>query len=260
MPSDASRNVDSRGTPVRLHEAHHGTSHEGDLIKIRMDEVPVKASLGGLVAPFKLGSDEGVGEQTAFLFHPGVGVLVLQRNRYGVSASALAYYFETLTGVGPIILEPILQLDALKRLGHMTEVRHFTVRVAGADARVLKDFGVGAREMAKLIGEFGAPNVTIDLSMGYQRGSMLVDQVKAAARRLVGLSSRDGAGAVTKIVVSGASDTADRTVLDLLNFRMEELVDVPTATRDLRYGQRRTALAEALGRRLTELKQLAGKD
>lgn len=254
-PNDKRRNVDARGTPVRLHESHGAPTEEGDLVKIRMDEVPVKASLSGSISPFALGSDEGVGEQTAFLYDATLETLVLQRNRYGVSASAFANYFETLTSIGPIILEPILQEDALKKLQRLSEIRKFQVRVAGADARVFKDQAHGAKEMAQLISAFGAPNISLELSMGYSRGSLLLDRAKAAARRFLSLAE-DPSGGVTGIVITGTSDASERTVLDLLNYRMEESIDVPKNGRELKYSARRVALKQALGKRRQELKRM----
>jgi hypothetical protein len=77
-PDDPTRNVDIRGHPVRLQVAHFGTEYvEGDMLLIQMHALPPKANLAGEVESLQLASDEGLGNETAFLYHPpdaGFGV------------------------------------------------------------------------------------------------------------------------------------------------------------------------------------------
>ena len=68
IPADDHRNVVRAGYPIRLQEATKGGAvWEGEFVRIRMDEIPVKASLGGAIEPIELEDDEGIGEETAFL-------------------------------------------------------------------------------------------------------------------------------------------------------------------------------------------------
>src|SRR5688572_2971560 len=88
------RNSLTRGTPFRLQEGGkvEGDICEGDLIRIQMDQLPTKADLAGAAAPFPLREDEGIGHATAFLYYIPLRVLLLQRQRSGVSPAAVAGY------------------------------------------------------------------------------------------------------------------------------------------------------------------------
>ena len=67
--NDASRNVELPTGVYRLSRfARVGTRIEGEVIRIRMTDLPVKARLSGEVSDIDLAEDEGVGEQTAFIF------------------------------------------------------------------------------------------------------------------------------------------------------------------------------------------------
>src|SRR5580704_9270886 len=92
-PRDDGRNLEIGPDPARLQESgiwNH--CHEGEMVRIRMDMLPRKASLDGALEDLDFEDDEGLGEETAFLYHPPTQVLALQRNRSGVSASGLAWY------------------------------------------------------------------------------------------------------------------------------------------------------------------------
>jgi len=118
IPTDETRNVQKDRYPIRCHSLRPRRGFfEGEMIRIRMDEVPVKASLAGEIEPFELDDDEGVGEETGFLYNIPLRVLILQRNRAGVSASAFAWYFKNIGNLAEYIyLNPIIIRDVLDRL------------------------------------------------------------------------------------------------------------------------------------------------
>jgi hypothetical protein len=87
------RNVNRDRNYIRLQEGSaHGQFWYGEMIRIRMEELPMKAALSGTVESLDLEKDEGLGEGTAFLYHIPSRIFALQRNRMGVSASSFAYY------------------------------------------------------------------------------------------------------------------------------------------------------------------------
>ena len=62
---------------------------EGIFTKIRMTGLPVKASsTSDAQEDIDFSDTEGVGESTAFLYVPARKILVLQRNRYGLTTNA----------------------------------------------------------------------------------------------------------------------------------------------------------------------------
>jgi hypothetical protein len=89
---DDARTRSLRGDPVRLQQLHHRAGCvEGDMVRTRMDSLPEKSNVDtGELTPLDLREEEGLGEETAFLYDPPSRCLAIQRNRYSVSASALA--------------------------------------------------------------------------------------------------------------------------------------------------------------------------
>ena len=69
---------------------------EFQMLRIRLNESHVRAKLSGETAELELDEDEGLGEETAFVFHHVPGILIVQRNRSGVTASAFANNQSTL--------------------------------------------------------------------------------------------------------------------------------------------------------------------
>jgi hypothetical protein len=258
---DATRNVDVRGAPIRLQHASHNKGHwEGEMLRIRMSSLPVKAKLTGSVSQLNFDADEGIGEETAFLYHPAWQVLLLQRNQYGVAASSLARYFEDRANLPePIVLAPILGSDAVARLGQMTSFRTLSLRVAPlGNPDTLKTQGHGLGGMIDLLKEVDAPQVTVSLEMGRQRGSLSVKGVVRMASDLLRRSVGDGI--IEKIEISGRTEEeAEMQVFDLLQLRMQEVENVaPNRDRRIAYPTRRQVLRMAWERRREELRRMYG--
>lgn len=195
----------------------------GDMLRIRLNEVPVKAKLSGETKEIDLAADEGIGEETAYLFHPNTRILVIQRNRIGVSAAVMAKYFRTLCKVRAVNLEMILKQDALERIRGMATIRTFEVHVAAPDrAEGLRGRGHSAKAMYDLLNDHQANNLTVKLSMGHKRGGLqnVIDTIV----RLAGNQAEDPA--VKKILVIGNEDEDDseKTLIDLLQDRLTESV------------------------------------
>lgn len=257
------RNAQVKGHYIRLQEADNFYNYwEGDLIRIRMDEMPLKASLAGVVEPFILADNEGVGEETAFLYHPQTRILAIQYNRYGVSASQLARYFHEKSGIlGDIALFPVIQEDAIERLARMRGIRRFEIRVAGQqNARIFRELGYGVGAVSNLINEFQAPSVSITFSMGHhRRGSLYRDAIQGTINGLLTISGNDRSQ-VEKIQISGRGEDGDEVrVIDLLRDRMSERVDINLdGYRRLSSAGRRAAVREAWERRSAELMRMFG--
>jgi hypothetical protein len=262
LPNDESRTRTVNGAPVRLHSSKTtAKQHEGELVRIRMDTAPARASIKGPLRDFDFGDDEGMGEETAFLYDPTYQILVVQRNHYGVSASSLAGYFEQIGAVTPITLEPIIEPDKLAKFNALTEVRQFQVSVAGIENAATigqQHPSAGVKKMAELVETFDAPAVNVYLSMEHEHGSLNVQRVKAAAKRFVKIGE-DKDARVKKVEISGRTPDDDLIVVDLIKDRMVEEADVVVnPKRRLPYANRSTALKAAYAARLTQLQALFG--
>ncbi len=99
-------------SPLFLHQSSYNQQNhcwEGEIIRLRMNNLPIKANLSGDTEEFIFGDDEGIGEQTAFLYHLPTRVLLLQANQGGVSAPSFIKYFEVIsTLTEPIFVDPVI--------------------------------------------------------------------------------------------------------------------------------------------------------
>lgn len=227
LPDDESRAQNRTDDAVRLQTAKKGTNAwRGDMLRIRMNEAPVKAKRSGETKPIDFDEDEGLGEETAFLFNVPTNILVIQRNRIGVSASALAKYFKVLGKAKSIIFEAILKENALKRIASMQSIRTFEVHFAGVqNGQSLRGKGHSAKAIYSMLDEFQAPNATIKLSVGRKRGTL--QNVTNFVSELFGNQADERPPDVTRVVVIGSEgDDEERTLIDLLQDRLSEAVIV----------------------------------
>ncbi|AUB37458.1 hypothetical protein COO91_03403 [Nostoc flagelliforme CCNUN1] len=248
---------------LSVHEANFGWQQtwEGEIICIRMDNVPAKADLAGKIEDFKLADNEGIGEQSAFIYHPNTNIMLLQSNKHGVSSGNFAQYFELMIGSNDsIYIDPVIQLDALQRLESMNRVKKFNVSIAA-----LEDMSVfnncGLEEFAKLTTVYQAPSINIELKASRKKHSSLpLEKVRNTAKSLLGISTQNQSQ-VKKIRISGSSDEDDSLFVDLLKDRMRESIQINASTtqRNISYVERQKALRSAWQKRELEILKTYGK-
>lgn len=265
LEKTAKTSPDQRPQIVRVHHIYVFTiqygwqdTWEGEIVRLRMDNIPVKGNLSGGIENFQLAKDEGIGEQSAFIYHRTTGILALQTNKHGVSPGDFARYFELMAGSNiSITLDPVLQIDAMQRLANIKEVNKFEVRIASLSNMSIFDNGeYGVEEIVKLTKAFEAPSVVLELkaSRNKHHQSLAKNTVVKAAQALL-RSSHLKQNKVSTIRVSGASDEDEHIFIDLLRDKMRESIPVqnPGKTRNIPYVNRQLALQEAWNRRLTEI-------
>ena len=248
---------------IRLHEVDiWGDCIEGEMTRLRMGDVPPKGDLSGSVTDLALEDDEGLGEQTAFLYDPKTRALLIQRSKMGVSSGRLTGYFEYMTRMPtPVIAEPSLRLDAVQRLAEITEVRSFQVNFARVDnPDAFKGLDLGNESFIDVMNEFKSPTADIRISMGRQEGTLPVEKIKKIALHLMQFGKPKGQAAhpndVTKIDLSGRDDDGNSTGVDLVRDRLFEKVNVQRTTRRVLYPVRRDALREAYDRQVENLAKM----
>ncbi len=255
MPDDEGRAQNRTDDAIRLQSVKKSaTAWRGDMLRIRMNESPVKAKRSGETKPIDFDEDEGLGEETAFMFHVASSILVIQRNRSGVSASALAKYFKILGKVKAITFECILKEDALTRIANMQNIRTFEVHFAGVqNGQSIRGKGHSAKAMYAMLDEFQAPNATIKLSLGRKPGTL--QNVVNAVSDLFGNQADAQPQEVKRVIVIGSEgDAEERTLIDLLQDRLSEsvIVEVKDGER-ITSAQRFKALNSAWERNQTYL-------
>ncbi len=255
-PNDHTRNAIRNACPFRLQEAWQTEDcWKGEMIRIRMDQLPIKAKLSGDVSSIDLEDDEGIGEETAFLYHVPTRVLTIQRNRYGVSAGVFAWYFEKKGSVESIELQPILQKDGLQRLANIKDVRKLSLNIAGTEnMAVFKDSGKSVESMLSLIDQCKSPNLTLTFSMGKQQGSL--EWAKSFAQSFAKLNQQ-GESSIHKFEISGKTEDGEKSVLDLIEYRMVEEIEVELKSgRTISSSEREYAVQKAFSSRKQELLEM----
>jgi hypothetical protein len=240
---------------VRLQEIHYRGNRFWDceMIRIRMDEVPIVASLAGELNPVDLEDNEGIGEETCFIYDTQTEVMAIQRNRFGVSPSLVARFFEQANNLpGPIVPTIILEADAIGRLSRMRDIRRFNVRFAGVtNPRLLMEHQPSPAEAIQIIGDFQVPSVEVQVSMGRSRGIFRVADV---LRRVGAFVNRND---VDKLRVHGTFDDDTKGEIDIFQYAMKEEEEViPDAHRNLPYSSRIAAVRSAFHRRETQLRTM----
>lgn len=260
--SVSDREREPKGVPVRLEAIENVAGRfECQLVRIRMDYLPAKVGLGreGL-KPFDLRDDEGVAEESAFLYLPDLDVLLLQNNWHGASASLMNAYFNGFIEPGSphFLFSPIIDAAAQQRLTRMQDIRTFTLEVAKPSGAFWREHNLPMRELASLASDSDAQKVMVTLKMGHKDGSMNKSFLKNAAKRFLSLGPGDDRE-VTALKVGGKMGPDETVVLDLLHHRMSEKVAVEGDDRRVPYSARRNALRTALVARESELMRLYGR-
>lgn len=256
-PDDVTRTIPVRDYPMRLQESYLATGRwEIDLLKIRKDDIPPKATMGGEVTAIPMRNDEGLGEHTAALFDIGSSTLVVQRNKYGVSASSIASYFQKKGGlVQPIVLLPIVSKKGWQNFDNLSVVRTLEIATTGFGGANIgaRNANVGVADMANLAVEHGAKTSFFRLGMGHAPGGLT--RIKELVLGAMGLAT--GHHEVTRIVVSGKDNGDEKQVIDLLHDRIREEIEVNLGRQESwSYPVRRGALVKAWSTREAEVQEL----
>ena len=148
---------------------------EGELVRIRMENLPVKASENAGIDDLGLKADEGIGEETAFLYSPADKVLILQRNRQGVSYTRFEDYFNHMDEDNTMIaLFPMMTRAALERMKNAAGFRALTITVApvsGTDD--LKDCGASVSHAMDAMDALGGERISFTVSLKHRQGNTL---------------------------------------------------------------------------------------
>ena len=245
LPSDAKRTIESEHGHIRLDEAVQDSSGiwTGDLVRIRMDNLPVKASIKGSKNDLGLLADEGLGEETAFLYDQASGVLVLQRNRLGVSMPRFSDYFSRVLDWQPIVsLLPIISGDALQRLHDISEHRRIEMRVQAPNgAGFLRDSHCAVAGVAGIMDEMGATSVSITIGVSHGKRSLNKKRLIETVKALIPFTEKGSA--VRSLKMTGRDAEDEIVPLDFIKDRIFFETELTSgANRRISYDERKRAV------------------
>ncbi len=261
LPNNRERNRTIGKGPIRMNIIKGwDLRHEGDMVRIRMDEIPPRAKLSGELKPLNLAEDEGLGEETAFCFDPSVEIVAMQRNRVGVTPQQLALYCSEMARLQePIQLLPVLKADAYTRVQGMAGHSKLIVRAAGLKNMDAFGSALGLKELGKVSKELESPFVEITFSIGRKRSRLLAKKgIMKFLGNLMNIESNTDNDALEKLTVVGRDKEGESTYpIDLLDFALGSVQRVTIeGKRQVPYRQRQQAIRDALLSCSSELTEL----
>ena len=118
---------------VRLEQAHSGWQHcvEGEMARLRFTALPEKGARGRRLEALGLPPEAGVGDRCAFLYDTRSHALLLQRNRYAISATGFASYLNGQEHTADRVeFAPVLTREAYQKLVNMPDIRRLEIGLA----------------------------------------------------------------------------------------------------------------------------------
>lgn len=107
------------GEDVRLEEIDYDNAtgnYKASFVKLRpMEKIGIYSYTGGK-REITLNDNEYVGEEVSFYFDPSMHLLVIQRNKYGISSTGAEKYFQHYAQDDRLELRPMLTEDTYKKL------------------------------------------------------------------------------------------------------------------------------------------------
>lgn len=222
--------------------------YEGDFIKVRMENLPVIASKDEGVEDIGLSDDEGIGEETAFLYAPRPKILILQRNRAGTSYTRAADYFNHFGGGTNIIgFSVMMNRNALQRLRRARAFRSISFSIAPTcSAEELQGSGASLDHAISAMDGLGGEKMSLNVSLKpHGEGSLIKQEVKSAITKL--LAFRDRSRSNVSSIKLRAEEDDGVSVIDFIKDRLifSDDVTIDRDERHLSYTTRRNFLRQA---------------
>lgn len=217
------------GIPIWLLESKVSEQFiQGDMVRLRMTDLPNKGKLSGDIDDLNLQDDEGISEQSAFFYHKATKVLLFQRVKEGIDIGQFCNYFSERKGsTGIVIGEAILEEDAMKKFEGFKEIRQFELKVANLESiEIYEDPDAAVEELLDINKELNSTTMDVTFSIGRKRKNFLNKvKVLSMANDLVKRYTSHNS-AVRKLNVVGLSDKDKYIFLDLLGTRMKGKIKV----------------------------------
>jgi len=258
-----SRNLDEFGVVFRM-DPVVGTKHRifGDLVRIRMDDLPEKCNRNGKKEPLTLDEDEGLGESNAFMIDSDRSILAIQRNKFGVSPNSLCrFIFEKTNRDGEFQFDPILTGSGLQKLKNLSTIRKMEIRLARVDPKHGLDSNQSISKTVDILNEYGGAYVNLTLSMSHKSGSMDKGKILRAFKEMV---SKVDQPSVEKFIISGYNDEdsdGKNEIVDLLADRIgyRALIEVEEGSKkSIPYLKRKRFIEEAFASCGAEIRHVLG--
>ncbi len=213
-----------------------------DFTRLRFDHGPGRVSRTDPIAGFDLEVDEGFGEETAALYDPEHGYLLVQYNHFGVRSGLINDYFAQFDqgAVREYALHPKMDESSEVRLAQKEILKKVTFKVATASiSDSQRKAGVSLERALALSDHLKGQTIEVTISSGRSMRTMLSkSRVMKMVRQLQQLAGTDddGGAVVSKLEVVGKSTSESvAEAIDLLAPKLETSIDGLVLGLDRRY-------------------------
>mgnify|MGYP000048732862 CR=1 FL=1 len=209
-----------------------------DFVRIRTSNGPGKVGRDSEVEGFEFDEEEGFGEETAALYDPSSGYILVEYNHFGVRAGAIADYLSAYDGteISLYTFKPKYDEDVERRLLNHGITRKISfcldiTRMSEQD----RQRGRALSEAIDYGRQNGADKIKVEISVQGERQRSLAQNALdglSALRSILGQNP----DAITKLEVSGKENQDSVTeVLDLIAHRLSIEFNDLVLGADLRY-------------------------
>lgn len=228
----------------------------GDMVRLRMSNLPNKGNLSGIVEGLDFEDDEGICEHTAFFYHIKTRVILLQKVQGGVDIGRFCNYFNQIN-LGVIIDEPILEIDSIKNfIDDVKNVFTFDLKFARPDnLDCFSDIHPSVEGLYRINSELNSSIMEVKFSVGKKKdNSLFFQDVVKIIKSFVKIHEHDSTK-VNRLKAEIESNTSEKKIIDLLDHGMSEVVNIEHESRSriIPYSIRIEKLKEAWARRKDQI-------
>lgn len=212
-----------------------------DFGMLRYEHGPGRARKDEPIIGFDFEEGEAFGEETAAIYDPQSGCMLVQYNHFGVRSGSIQSYLSSYDNykANAYELAVVFDKEIERKLSTKTFFTRMSVtmavsRLTGED----RDAKVPLSEAISIGGEYGAKNITFSMSMGPGRHDGLdTGSVKKALKWVKGILHAEENAISKAEVVCKENPDGIAEVLDLVQQRLAiSLNDIPLGD-DLRFSQ-----------------------
>lgn len=205
----------------------------GQLVLVNMNQQPAIVNVQQPSRDTRLiqmAAEEGIGNETAFLYAPQYRILMFHSRFGGVSRGRFSYFWEDIGEVSPIELKPVLDLTTHEKFNKMRMIRKLEVQVADLrNQAIIEGDDCTVSSILSFQQDYEAPKLKLELSIGRsKKGTIHLENTKRLIRQLSGRDTTE------KLVIKGKeNEDSDPEVLDLIKQRIVSRIEVEVRNRRL---------------------------
>lgn len=236
-----------------------GTNHRihGDLVRIRMTDLPERCNKRGRKIPLQLEDDEGLGESNAFMLDSDRNILAIQKNKFGISPNSFVRYIHDKTnGNGDYVFFPILSQNGMIKLRDLTTVRKIEVQFGKVDSAHVVSPNHSFGQATKILNQFEGAYINLTLSMSHNQGTMNKGKLMRSVRELFS-RGRSNDASIEKFKIDGYDTDGKDEIIDLLADKISYKSTIEVAERKaIPYTKRKRFIEEAFEDRGEEIRRV----